>query len=224
MANDLFSAPRDGFARFDEPPATLHDAALDERESPIYLFRVPALVFEPFEAVASLAIALLRDPARVARVRFVLEGEPSRRRADLVAALRAPRRGITEKDRTSKEEEAAFAPVVLQADSYARSSQPVLVDVVKSTFAWLGLRPEDAPYELGVVAHTATLDDEERSLRGELSVLATRSSQASHLFLFDDGSRELVKISVPREETSRRTTDNEPHLADRLDALLRDRS
>ena len=209
--------PRDEEASLARSPRDLDDA-------PIYLFRVPTLVFEPFEAIGTLAVALLALPSRVTRVRFVVEGDVSRRRRDLVRAVLAGSRVRATRD------EIPFAPVVLRSntdsDEGDRARPPLLLDVVARTFAWLGLDIHDAPLERDVAAYASTLDDEERSMRGELSVLVMRTAEASHLMFFDDGSRELLAISVPLDEQSPRTEDVpiDPELEARLAALLRPRT
>lgn len=196
-------------------------APRDVDDTPIYLFRVPTLVFEPFEAVATLAVALLAVPSRVARIRFVVEGDISRRRRDLVRAVLAS-------SRVPSTEEVPFSPVVLRSnadDSECPGGPPLLLDVVGRTFSWLGLDIHDAPNERDVATYASTLDDEERSRRGELSVLPMRTADASHLFFFDDGSRELIFISVPLAERPPRAEEVfDPELEARLTALLRPRT
>ncbi len=205
--------PRDEETLSASSPRDLDDA-------PIYLFRVPTLVFEPFEAIGTLAVALLALPSRVARVRFVVEGDVARRRRDLVRAVLACSRV------RAKREDIPFAPVLLRThDDDDRAGPPLLLDVVARTFAWLGLDIHDAPAERDVAAYASTLDDEERSMRGELSVLAMRTAEASHLLFFDDGSRELLAISVPLDEqVTRDDVPLDPELEARLAALLRPRA
>ena len=186
--------------------------------SPVYLFRVGSLVFEPFEALAKLALALLTDPLRVTRLRFVAEGEVARRRSDILSAIFA--RGASHgagAEQDTNGPEWSFAPVALAAT-------PNLVAMVERTFAWMGLRPNEAPAELNLLRLAVASDDDERAMRGELSVLATRATDVSHLVLFDDGARELLKISAPLSETPKtRRKRFDSDVERRLEGLLRSR-
>lgn len=201
-----------------------------EVAAPLYLFRVPALVFEPFEALARLAVALLREPSRVERIRFVVEGDVAEVRANVLSAVLVGRASSsrttdapwrTRRDgyvTVSEASEAAFAPVTLAAT-------PSLVDVALRTFAWMDLHPNEAPQELEALRVAASLDDDERAMRGELSVLASRVDDVSHLVLFDDGARELLRISVPKVELpTGRTTGFGAELEARLEGVLRQRA
>ena len=188
------------------PFSTPHIAAcLPEAErTPIYLFGVPTMVFEPYEAIGSLAVALLRDRSCVSRIRYIVEGDIAGRRADLVRAVfsRAPSgKSARQLSRT----DTPLVPVVLRGrlDPAAgprereAATTPLFVAVTRS-FAWAGLVPAGARGELEILRYTTTFDDDERSVRGELSILATRTSDASYLIFFDDGSRELLLVTVPQ--------------------------
>jgi hypothetical protein len=171
----------------------------EAERTPIYLFGVPTMVFEPYEAIGALAVALLRDRSCVSRIRYVVEGDIAGRRADLVRAVfsRAPcARQLSRTD-------TPLVPVVLRGRldpsglrEQEATTTPLFVAVTRS-FAWAGLVPTGAKGELEILRYTTTFDDDERSVRGELSLLATRTSDASHLVFFDDGSRELLVVTVP---------------------------
>jgi len=186
--------------------------------SPVYLFRVGSLVFEPFEALAKLALALLTEPLRVTRLRFVAEGEVARRRSDILSAVFARDAHGRGREQDTSGPEWSFAPVALAAT-------PNLFAVVERTFAWMGLRPNEAPAELEALRRAVASDDDDRAMRGELSVLATRATDVSHLVLFDDGARELLKVSAPLSEAPKpRRKRFDSDVERRLEGLLRSRS
>jgi hypothetical protein len=165
-----------------EPPATVAGVM---PSSPIFFFAVTRLVFEPYEALATLAGRLAGTPSAVTRLRYVLDGEPGARRQDLVAA--ALRAGAPR----DREPTSTFAPVVV-----GRAGEG-LATVVPRALRFVGLDPARAPEPHAAFCHAAEEDDDERALRGELSVLPVRLTDMSYLLFFDDGAREILRVGVP---------------------------
>lgn len=189
-----------------EPPTTSTSAG-SVPGSPIFFFAVARLVFEPYEALASLAVRLAGSPSSVTRLRYVLDGEPSTRRQDLVAAaLRAGAQRTHERPST-------FAPVVVGRAGEGLST------VVPRALRFVGLDPTNAPEPFATFCLAAEEDDDERSLRGELSVLPVRLPDMSYLLFFDDGAREILRVGV--EDVANRTETTAPLGADELERLER---
>ncbi|MFO0641799.1 MAG: hypothetical protein U0183_21420 [Polyangiaceae bacterium] len=189
-----------------ETPTTFASAG-EVPGSPIFFFTVARLVFEPYESLASLAGRLAGSPSSVTRLRYVLDGEPSARRQDLVAAaLRAGAERTCERTST-------FAPVVVGRAGEGLST------VVPRALRFLGLDPTNAPEPFATFCRAAEEDDDERSLRGELLVLPVRLPDMSYLLFFDDGAREILRVGV--EDVANRAEATAPLGPDELERLAR---
>lgn len=196
----------------DEPRPEGHETpaptpAAGDLPSPIFFFAVARLVFEPYEALASLAGRLAGCPSSVTRLRYVLDGEPNARRQDLVAAA------LEAGTKRTHERTSTFAPVVVGRAGEGLST------VAPRALRFVGLDPASAPEPFATFCRAADEDDDERALRGELAVLPVRLPDMSYLLFFDDGAREILRVGVP--DVTNRTETTAPLDADELERLAR---
>lgn len=77
----------------------------------------------------------------------------------------------------------------------------------------------NAPEPFAAFCRAAEQDDDERSLRGELSVLPVRLPDMSYLLFFDDGAREILRVGV--EDVANRAEATAPLGPDELERLER---